>query len=383
MKVLIISLFTPSLVDKGAPGRLIFDLCRYAPGDVSMDLLLFQKETNQDTSHLKKFFGNIWIMPIKFLNWLDQIRSLTFKRRKYTAPSNLSWDEYDFVFLYQEWLYPHFKDVHSKIIVSGMDCSTLLYLRSLINNPFYRPVSNFFKMVSSFFLERSVKEGHFFHTVGERDLELFRFLNPRAKSGYCPLPIPPFRSSPVKGKGDKRGINIGITGHYCLFYHGLFFDKFLRTLMEKQVLPGVRFSFLGKGWGPFVNRLRSRGYDVLHEEWVDSFPAFISNLDVHLDPRIVGAGTKQRVLCSVASGVITFGTEVSFENIHGVDPIFIVSTPGDAYIKLKEVSNNIARYQEAADLLAERVVEFFDPERVVGDFWRVAKAYAGSRKIKP
>jgi hypothetical protein len=291
----------------------------------------------------------------------------------YPPPNFIDYESYDLIWLYQEWLYPDFKHFSLNTLVTGMDCSTMLFFRALKKGIHYRPFATSYKFIAAYLLESGIKKEHAFHVMGKPDLDFFQKINSKVFSFYCLHPPPPFEKA--ANKSVAYPIVIGVTGGYKEFYHRNFFRDLLSTLNQQHFLSQVHWSLVGKGWEDFAEGLKSCGYSVQVQEWVDSFVDYMDTIHIHLVPIEVGAGTKGKVLQSVFSDVITIGTECAFENIIENDSILKFESADEAYILLRNAVDDIQTYYDEMVDVREEVVQRFNSAIVVEEFWKMANQY--------
>ena len=378
MKVLLVSIFMPSKENKGGPTQPVFDLAKHANKGIELDLLAYKGNIDEVPDESKEVFNEIYIeSPIK-MNSFSYLLSTRLPRKIYKPPSFINFLKYDLIWLYQEWLYLDFNKIHPKILVTGMDCSVLLYSRSLLRNPAYRAVSMISKIARSWSLEQSIKPQHIFHAMGQPDIDAFKFVNKRVKCFYGRHPLPRFQKSVKRSSTNNQNspLRVALTGGYSKFYMGKFPKRMVNSFKKKAKLQNVEWVFLGKNWHSTIKGMQSLGYNTVEELWVEDYDSFFNSIDVHIVPLQVGTGTKGKVLHSVASGVITIGSECAYENIIEGESLLKFKKPEDIYEKVESILTNRDEFQLSTDNLSKRTIESFDPIKVGSQFWMAATNYA-------
>ena len=372
MKVLLVSIFVPTPENRGGPSQLVHDLALEVPDKVELDLLVYADVGADELARLVRIFGRVRTGTTRRLPALRRMIEGRLGSRRYEPPEDIDYRGYDVIWLYQEWLYPDFKELHETVVVSGMDCATLLYWRSLALNPGHRPLAVLKKLFLAWRLERSIRRNHVFHVVGEADLGCFRRLNGRCRSFRSPHPLPPFREVQEGGRPTGTGseLVVAVTGAKDAFYQGRLMREIVDAAGACEDLRQVRWVFLGRGWEAEARRLSNLGCSVEAREWVDDYAAFMASVDVHLVPIRVGAGTKGKVLVSVASGVVTIGTPVAWENVTEDTAGLSFADGKGAVDCLRQIMSRRMEFATRARSLAEATRKRFDRARVARDFWR-------------
>lgn len=370
VKVLLVSIFNPSPENSGGPTQLVHDLGRYAPDGIEVDMLLYSNERPVVPADL---FNKVYFeRPLK-VSGVSGLWSPRLTKKMYPVPEHIDFEDYDVVWLYQEWLYPDFKAVHRKVVVSGMDSSVLLYSRALKRNTWHKTFNTCSKWLRAYLLESSVGAGHCIHVVGQADAECIRRVNAKSSCFYSEHPLINCR---VQSRGERhpRPV-IGVTGRYSSFIFGRFFDAFLREYAASTDPSGQSWVFLGSGWEAVVRKFAQAGIDAKHIRVVDDYDAFISELDVHFVPILVGAGTKGKVLHSVASGVLTIGSKIAYENILDTDSPFVFRSAAAAVYKLNHALADVEALASGRAELQERTLSKFKSEYSVPVFWSHVRVY--------
>lgn len=376
MKILLVSIFMPSPENRRGPSQLIFDLSRYAPCNVEIDLLVYGDESCTTPNETHELFNEIRIIKPEKLSSIRYSVSARLPRRIYSPPGDIEYHSYDLIWLYQEWLYYEYKKIHSNVLVTGMDCSVMLYSRSLLKNPLYRSLSMFFKVLRSLHLENCIGQGHCFHTVGEFDLSFFKRINKRASAFYSPHPLPSYRVNKKSTFNEREVVTIALTGGFSKFYHGNLIHQILRVFEKRKKLDKLRWFFLGKGWEFAANRLRLVGYEVEHETWVEDYQSFMDEVDIHLVPIQVGAGTKGKVLHSVASGIVTLGSGYAYENIlDSQDSPLVFRNAIEVHSRILQFIEDRKTFTSVTAEIADYTRDCFEPGTAVQLFWDNVMAY--------
>ena len=234
------------------------------------------------------------------------------------------------------------------------------------------------KIARSWSLEQSIKPQHIFHAMGQPDIDAFKFVNKRVKCFYGRHPLPRFQKSVKRSSTNNQNspLRVALTGGYSKFYMGKFPKRMVNSFKRKAKLQNVEWVFLGKNWHSTIKGMQSLGYNTVEELWVEDYDSFFNSIDVHIVPLQVGTGTKGKVLHSVASGVITIGSECAYENIIEGESLLKFKNPEDIYEKVESILTNRDEFQLSTDNLSKRTIESFDPVKVGSQFWMAATNYA-------
>lgn len=113
-----------------------------------------------------------------------------------------------------------------------------------------------------------------------------------------------------------------------------------------QLFNYYSFTFLGKGWGDNVKKLRLCGYDVKVVEFASDYIDELQCHDIQITPISVGTGTKGKVLDAISNGLLEIGTYGAIENIAVENEVscIIYETASDCISCLRDILNNKQLY---------------------------------------
>lgn len=374
MRILLVTAFLPYPENRQGPTQLLFSLLRGIAAEAQVDVAYYGIE---NYSVVSEVFGRAArIIHSKEPHKLGFFRALSLFRTsiyEYAPPEGFDASSYDCVWLYPECMYSDWKRAHRKIVVTGMDCSFLLRLRSL----FSESRLNFFKKVlllsKSYGLESSISLSHCFHTIGLLDSIVFRRLNPRAKVLVTRHPLRD-RIVPRVCEAPQNSLCVGVSGSYSPFYFGRKYDAFANSLArlsahKRSSILGLSFLFVGMGWGHVAEKIKTAGFDVRHENFVEDYRKdFISVIDVQLVLLACGAGVKMKVVEALAHGKHVIGTKVAFDSIPNVFGCTVIRSASEAVKHLLLMHDEKIQGKKIRGSDAGGVISYFDEPVCCNDF---------------
>jgi glycosyltransferase involved in cell wall biosynthesis len=395
--IAVLTAWPPSRDNKGWPTALPWYLLAHPPEDVDVHLFYFRGDEKlrgqwaRDVEALKlasvtelEPFWSRWEhwsgrwrrhsrrgLPIQ-MDWFP-VRKKTIEAITAKRP--------DVAWLYPHWLtpwVPHFPA--KRVIVTGPD-SGVLHCERAIRQGTWRTVDEVEREVRSLSeytkLERElISTGALVHVVGREDARRYNDLAAGREVARF-ITHPHFEYRPATRRLDevKGKLRVFFNGNATSVYMGDHAVRIAAALEEHSasLAPRLAIDFVGKNWEAIVSSLAKAGYETTHRNWVDDFAATIAEYDIAICPYAVGAGTKGKVLQLMATGVLTIGTKIAFENIcaeAGKDYV-AYERPEDVVGVLGAILKDRKRYAEVASGGAEAVRENHSPVATAGQFWEV------------
>ena len=400
MKVLLISLYPPTRHNIGGPSSLPFYLAKYRPADVKIDL--FYYEGNEDKEKLfiddlRSVFQKItrirhtpkWkYYPLRFLQEFSIFSSLAGISLKHLPRSadiaKAGEGNYDLIWIYTGLLYPWAKALRSyKQVMTGPD--NLLLHHRLVEKIYTnrgRPVPgnvshHAAKKFADFALHRERRwaaSDTLLHVVGKDDKLAYDQLGAKEHSFFSPHPY--YEYIPVRETIDRATgkLTIVVAGANGSVYTGSYFDEVVKLLSANSALATqFRFEVIGSGFETAVVLLQQSGFEVVSHRWVDSYEATLAACHIQFFPIILGTGTKGKVLCALATGLLCIGGQYAFENIlfdPRQDAVQLENEDSAGAVEaFKSIALNKQLYAEKAQRAAERIRQVHSPARTAELFW--------------
>ena len=401
MKVLLISTLVPSKHNIGGPSALIYYLAKERPAGIKIDLMYYQGPENRDhlfqgdlanvfssTREVKRTprLYSYFLKGIQKTNIVPNLRGLDLAYLPNKEDIKfINENEYDIIWIYPNMLYSWYKRLfRSRIVMTGPDCSYLHYqlIREYSRNDpslfpkhlwqikKYRELSE-----NSFKLESLWAESNaLLHVVGGDDKRTYDQLGQGKHSFFSPHPHSTYEEirQPIDKVSGK--LTILITGLNNSIYTGNFPEKLFDVLIANENLAlRYRFLFIGRGFEPASEKMKRAGYEVELHPWVDNYEHAISKAHIQLFPIVLGTGTKGKVLCALATGLVCIGTKHAFENIliePGTDSVLINNEQEIVNI-LNDICNGKAKYASMAKTASQKVRKLHSPAVTSKLFWDV------------
>ncbi len=406
MKVLLISLYPPTRHNIGGPSSLPFYLAKYRPETIEMDLFYYEGFEDREAlfiDDLKMVFREItrirhtpaWkYYPVRLLQEsaiFPSLRGISLKHLPQTSALQKAISgKYDLIWIYTGLLFPWSKALSQhRQVMTGPD--NLLLHHQLVHEIYIkkgRPVPGNIsvraaKKFFDFALHRERRwaaSDTVLHVVGEDDRETYVQLGAGSHSFFSPHPY--YEFEPIHQTIDQaRGkLTILVAGVNHSVYTGNYFDEVVDLLQQHSDLAGhFRFLIIGKKFGNAVTRLQQSGFEVEHHQWVASYERAIAACHIQFFPIILGTGTKGKVLCALATGLLCIGSRFAFENIH-IDPaedaVLLENEDAEGAIRaFHKISANPQLFAEKAARASLAVRVEHSPSHTAELFWQKVIAF--------
>ncbi|HXZ23717.1 MAG TPA: glycosyltransferase [Methanomassiliicoccales archaeon] len=397
MRCVSLQAFPPHKYNLQAPTANPFQLMRYAPDSVDIDLYYFEGAPEHRESS-ERCIGTLRLGKIRSIqrkSGLGRYASLAAARTRGLPGSvgmfpvipqvlqEMNAEGPELVWMYPHWLVDWVPRLEcDNIVVTGPDSAVLHNERALRYGKLTPPQ----KREQLRLLSRNMKlEGSLgrmdvrVHMVGKRDAERFEELTGhQGKAFFVPHPL--YDYSEIKEKITERSdrLRVLFSGGGGKVFDGDHLERivagFVKTSGENA--KGIELRFVGKGYESQASTLRAAGYGVTQADWVPSYEDELASAHVHVFPQAVGTGTKGRVLTALATGLLCIGTEFAFENI-AVEPgksCVQYHEPEEVPTLLRSVLDNPDEHEAIAARGASDVRREHDPKRTAAQFWNLAGA---------
>lgn len=370
-RIALISLSTPTFNNVRAASALPYHLMLGAEenGDTEFEVWSFnindvnEKELKETESNLKvkvylldKPWWYRWMfrLHLVFLRVLLRYPLLSYFRLSDASLKDIADYHPDIVWIYGEELFGlarHFKNV--RVIAIGPDCESMYYHRCLTKNWMTDRLSKVMRYAFAYWQYRGMErncwqKGVTYHFVGQKDAEFFRDINLEANVRFIRHPHYAWQPKTIKFHSPKiRLLFAGRYDFYC--QHGT--DALLKAIeTEKDLKDSFEVTFLGKGWEPWSERLKSRGWSVQAINFAPDYIEELQKHDIQVNAIDIGTGTKGKVLDTISNGLLELGSSYALENIavENGESCLVFKTPSEAVALLKDIAASPAKYEEIA-----------------------------------
>ena len=401
MKVLLISLYPPTKHNIGGPSSLPFYLAKYRPDTIEMDLFYYEGYENREDIFIKDLqsvFQNIRLIrhtpkwkyyPLRLLqefSLIPSFRGLSLKHLPCGGDiRKVGEGKYDLIWIYTGLLFPWAIALKQyRQVMTGPDNLLLhhqlvdqIYVRkgrAVPGNVSSRAVKKFF----DFALHRErrwASSGTLLHVVGVDDKKIYDQLGAASHSFFSPHPYYDF--VPIHQTIDQTNgkLTILVAGSNRSIYTGNYFDNVVSLLQDNKYLA-VHYNFLliGKEFEAAAGILQQSGFEVENRLWVKSYEHTIAACHIQFFPIILGTGTKGKVLCSLATGLLAIGSKYAFENIlfdPKEDACLLRNEDAFGVIEaFRSIVDNRSLFAEKARRAAEKIRTLHAPAVTAELFWK-------------
>lgn len=277
------------------------------------------------------------------------------------------------------WLYPHnclgfIQQLDGyKMVVTGPDCASLHLSRALRDSFVFRNNTHVSLSWNELILnyERELaKKQVLIHLVGQTDVDYFRCLSGNDNAVFFPHPHYNLANKVIDLQ-NKSKIKVVLSGKPDI-YTNTDVNEFMCLLLtstDKLLKDRFEYTFLGKMWAPYVDKLVGAGYEVKQIGWVDNYIESLAEYDVQIFPISVGSGTKGKVLDALSTGLVCIGSDYAFENIAVEDgeSCCVYKRCSEILDFLKKIAECPSEYVKMADLGRKQVRLYHNPEMIISN----------------
>ncbi len=357
IRVAVISAFPPVSDNYKAPNSLPFQLLKYRPNNVNVDLFYFKQievkpdvikssfaQLNLSSSHEINSSSYSYLDKIKyffnrFIN-RNEIKNFPGVVQSFLPPNKIikqiKEGNYDLVWLYPNWMYYWIEPLKSiPTVISGMDAASLHYIRC-IDLKLAKDVQELNEMNLAYKNYRNLEGSTAMmkipvHMVGKMDAEFYNNNSDSNLAYFIPHPHNELSSENINLLATSRKLELIITGQVESIYIRFELDRVIDMFVDnaEDFKKYYNLNFVGPGFENISEKLLKLGYQVKFDAWVDDFAKTLSLMHIQLFPIDVGTGSKGKVLHALASGLLGIGTELAFENIEansGIDYLIYKNT---------------------------------------------------------
>lgn len=391
----------PTRDNLGWPTALPWYLLSNAPAEVDIHLFYFRHEEK----HRDRWMCDLKSLRLasvtelepywtKWENWLRlrspasrqgfpvqvdwfPVRRKTLRRIQACKP--------DAIWIYPHWLSSWAAELEAEgIVVTGPDCAVLHHERAL-STLISRNPEEIEKQKSDLatylVLERYLATTRAaVHVVGQADADRFNELAQRPQAMFT---VHPHFGYVARAEGKRGGepLRVIMSGDPSAVYIGDHGQRIVDSLVKEssKLRDEIAVTLTGKNWDTLSAKLLGAGYSVRQETWVEDYPATLAAHDVALCPYAVGVGTKGKVLQAMATGLLTIGSRMAFENVQAmVGRDFLeYKEPEEISHLLAGIIEDRAEGERIAEAGANAVREYHSPHKTGEAFWSYALSANG------
>ncbi|MDY6207023.1 MAG: glycosyltransferase [Prevotella sp.] len=386
MRIVLITTVTPTPDNYRAASALPYHLLKYRSKKINVIVYSFnsncvddkrRKEIAEDLHIEIKVIPRAKIIEMMFCSHLIFLKNfLPYPFDYYNGLSSKTLNEIrewlpDGIWIYGDSLFRFADKFVVKTVITMPDCVPFYYYRLIgdyfLFNSFYKMMGNAIQYYKNIKMERkfpSDKRIHY-HLVGGEDEKFLKKINPSIQTHFI--------RHPHYNIGEKKEIcfskpkiKLLIAGQYNL-YMKTAVDEIIPILCENKSLSAqYTITFLGKGWTFVIEKLMNKGYFCKQINYVDVYFEEIAKYDIQLTPISVGTGTKGKVLDAFANGLLVIGTPYALENIavEHEKSCSVYSTPEELITILKDIPQNIEKYEHMAETGREMVLKYHNRKNI-------------------
>lgn len=393
MNIVLITQITPTEDNFNGPSALMYHLLLHRASDISV--CIFTTNSNQVTdqeidSIARKMNAKIEVFSTKKKSRLFAKQKVAhiFAKLKGEIEIPIRYTEKLPVWVLDKiqsikpdhiWLYPHnclgfIQQLDGyKMVVTGPDCASLHLSRALRDSFVFRNNADVSLSWNELILnyERELaKKQVLIHLVGQTDVDYFRCLSGNDNAVFFPHPHYNLANKVIDLQ-NKSKIKVVLSGKPDI-YTNTDVNEFMRLLLtstDKLLKDRFEYTFLGKMWTPYVDKLVRAGYEVKQIGWVDNYIESLAEYDVQIFPISVGSGTKGKVLDALSTGLVSIGSDYAFENIAVEDgeSCCVYKRCSEILDFLKKIAECPSEYEKMADLGRKQVRLYHNPEMIISN----------------
>lgn len=402
--------FPPTRDNVVWPSALPYHLLQYAPGGVSIHLFYFRGDQKNRAGWEAGFRALPLAAVTEFTpfmgrreRWWYQFKNLGRPR----MPPQIDWFPVrakdvqaiqavcpDALWVYPNWLTPWVRPLSiARTVVTGPDSGVLHHERAI--SALEARVSGASEGGAAAELERSrqsrgeyaalerelLRTGAQVHVVGAPDATRFDTLARDCRIAAAKpaifTPHPHYHYMPVRQSLDRAQgkLKVFINGHAGAVYIGDHGTRMVQGLIAQAAGLRDQFTleFVGQQWERSVAALVRAGFTAEQRTWVDDYPSALAAADIALGLYAVGVGTKGKILQAMATGLLTLGSALAFENIAaqaGMDYL-LYQQPEEIGNLLVQVAADRPTHARIAARGAVAVRHYHSPAVTASAFWRL------------
>lgn len=378
MNIACFTCFIPRHENIKGPSGLLYQMLKWRPLDYKVTVFIFcqSSEEYRNIFEVKELFS----MGIKFITVQSSTGRINTSRfwplgaRKIAQSSIPDLHGFDAVWAYPYWFAPFLRKCTIPVLISGMDCATLLYWRKLKKTPIIRPLRVL--NVAAGFLANMLFEFKYLrkrpvHVVGQRDAKILSLLG--ARPTYIPHPLLAYPDVMPSASKRRHPLTILLSNLDDPIYGSTLYLKWIRQIFDCISDETDIHLIVHKA---STNALRvitdvaSNHPKVVIESlgWIDDYATLLLTVDIQIFPLEIGAGTKTSVLTALQHGVRAVCSQVAAENIQSNPLMYVVDDSAGSFSK--ELSRANTDYEAFNGISNVNNLSQHSPEFCGEKFWR-------------
>jgi hypothetical protein len=382
IKVACLTCFVPRRENIDGPNGLLYQILKWCPSNYQVTVFLFSMGPAPSLDYpevqdlLKR--GVRFVCCDKTLERYKVPRYWPLGARLIACNEMPTLGDYDTVWAYPYWFAPYLRDVKKPVLISGMDCATLLYFRKIKNTPVVKP-AKFIRAVVGLVInacfEKYYLRGRFVHVVGKADARVLKRLG--VHSRYIPHPFLDYQPHKQINLRSRDILTILISNPGDSIYGSTRYLRWIKQLFDKlRSEPAIQL-IVHKGSKKAVRSITDVALNYTNVslqfiKWVDDYGRLLSAIDIQLFPLDIGAGTKTSVLTALQHGVRAICSEIAAENIEPNCLLFEADLASCSFESallqaVKSVKSDDKQNVEVTSL------EVHQPQRCAHQFWNHLK----------
>lgn len=343
MKVACLTCFVPRKENVGGPSGLLYQMIQGRPAGATLTVFLFGQNMDgyEDIPEVRDLSAQgvhfvrceaapaANTVPAWWPKGVKQIAGFSFPDLR----------EFDAVWAYPYWFAPMLRDCARPVVISGMDCATMLYWRKLKASRFKprRLLRDPAGLLANLVFEARYLRGRRVHVVGRQDARVLACLG--ARPVFVPHPFLAYDPPMSVPRPAGRPLTILMSGLGDAFYGTPLYLNWLKILCRLPMGQAKIVLVLHKVSREALQAIKDLAGRYPHiavEEvaWVDDYARLLQSVDMQLFPLEVGAGTKTSVLTALQHRVRAVCTSIAAENI---EPNPYLYTAGNASADLQAI----------------------------------------------
>jgi hypothetical protein len=341
MKVACLTCFVPRHENVKGPSGLLYQTLKWRPAHVSVTVFVFGQpsEAYRDLQEVMELaaagicFVTCPIVPTRPI----APRHWPLGARNIAQAEIPNLDAFNAVWAYPYWFAPFMHDSRRPVLISGMDCATLLYWRKIKNTPIMPP-SRFLRAAAglaanAFFEFRYMRRRHV-HVVGQEDARTLQRAGVRTT--YIPHPFLAYPPVHRPAYEPARGLTFLLSNPGDPIYGSPRYLRWVRTLLDRLRDEVAVRLIVHKGAPDALRAIDAAARNhprvaIDPVTWVNDYGALLSTVDIQLFPLDIGAGTKTSVLTALQHGVRVICSPIAAENVQANPFSFVVDDSGTSF----------------------------------------------------
>ncbi|MGN6580909.1 MAG: hypothetical protein ACTHJ1_13115 [Bordetella sp.] len=374
MNIACLTCFVPRKENVGGPSGLLYRMIQGRPAGVTLTVYLFGQNLDgyEEVPEVRELSSQgvrfvrcapaAAAVPAWWPKGVRQIAGFAFPDLR----------KFDAVWAYPYWFAPMLRHCEQPVVISGMDCATMLYWRKLKASRFKprRLLRDPAGLLANLVFEARYLRGRRVHVVGRQDARVLACLG--ARPVFVPHPFLDYDPPVPVPRPAGRPLTILMSGLGDAFYGTPLYLDWIRTLCHLPPGESKIELVLHKASREALQTVKtltaqSPRITVQDVAWVDDYARLLQSVDLQLFPLEIGAGTKTSVLTALQHQVRAVCTPVAAENIEPNPYLYVVkNASSDLQAALRQATDAIFAGAAALPLMDRHL-----PAVCAQAFWQI------------